>query len=389
MVSAYAIPAPVAVVCAGEPFAMGVAQGGRLASQIRGTYEVLRDIEAFRLKQPWWLPFSWFRRRAGREARTTVAPLINAAAADQYQRVQGIARGSGLGESPLWLLHALEGLLANVRDITDIPPPSGCSALAVRGRMSATGEPVISHNFDYLAVVQPHYTVRETRPSAGYRSIEFTVAPLAGALDGVNERGLAVTYNYAQTIDEGTPGPTISMRISQLLARYETVPAALDWLASCPRWGSGLLMLADAQGNIASQELTPTQADVRLPGEAEDCLFHTNKLRCDRTKVVEVSEQAVFNPRAPRPLRGHRVLDSSRARNARFVGLLAAAGRLDLDGLGSIMADHGRDGQGTDSICMHSDYWTTTACIQCLPRSRALRVSYGPTCRANFVEFAL
>jgi hypothetical protein len=82
----------------------------------------------------------------------------------------------------------------------------------------------------------------ETGPSGGYHSIEFTAAPLVGALDGVNEKGLAVTYIYGCMLDEGEPNSTISMRISQLLARLGAVPEGLDWLGSCPRWGSGLLM---------------------------------------------------------------------------------------------------------------------------------------------------
>jgi hypothetical protein len=369
---------------------MGVTQGQSLSHAIRSTYEVLRELEAFRLKQPCWLPFSWFRRLAARKAHRSVAPVIQAAAPALYQRVQGIAHGSGLDQSSLWLIHALEGFLANLRDIADIPPPCGCSALAIRGPLSATGEPIIAHNFDYLALIQPYYTIRESRPSGGFRSLEFTAAPLAGTVDGINEHGLAVTYNYGATIDQETIAPTISMRISEVLARFRTVPEAVDWLMHCPRWGSGLLMLADQQGALASVELSPTAAAMRQPRDGENYLFHANKFQCDSTKAVEVPIEAVFNRRAPRPRRGHRVYESSLKRIARFTELLSGAGPLSLEGLQKIMADHGKEARPSDTtICMHSDYWVTTACIQCLPRTRSIRVSYSTACQANYAEFAL
>ena len=40
-----------------------------------------------------------------------------------------------------------------------------------------------------------------------------------------------------------------------------------------------------------------------------------------------------------------------------------------------------------DSICMHSDYWTTTATLQFLPRSRRLRVAFDSACTARFSDF--
>jgi hypothetical protein len=379
----------IAVQCQGEPWQMGLAQGGALPEKIRGAYDALRDIEAFRIKQPWWLPFSLFRRKAAASSRRSLAPAVAAGCPSASQRLLGIAHGARVGEDSLWLIQAMEGLLASVDGNTDILPPGGCSAVAIRGRMSSLGEPVIAHNFDYLPLVQPFYIVRESGPNEGYRSIEFTAAPLAGAIDGVNELGLAVTYNYAQTVDKDQARPTISMRLSEVLARFGTVTGAIEWLTCQPCWGSGLLMLADRRGDIASVELSNTKEEVRRPKHGEDYLFHANKFQCPRTVEVEVHPDAVYNARAPKPLRGHRVLESSLRRMDRFAVLLGGAGPLGLDQLGAIMADHAAGSPSDSTICMHSDYWTTTACVQCLPWSRTLRVSFSSACQANYVEFTL
>jgi hypothetical protein len=42
--------------CSGDPREMGLTQGTELREKILGTYQSLRNLEAFRLEQPGWLP---------------------------------------------------------------------------------------------------------------------------------------------------------------------------------------------------------------------------------------------------------------------------------------------------------------------------------------------
>ncbi len=65
------------------------------------------------------------------------------------------------------------------------------------------------------------------------------------------------------------------------------------------------------------------------------------------------------------------------------------AGPLGPDGLARLLADHGPAGTpDATTLCVHSDYWRTTACLQWFPRSRRLRASYSTACAAAFREFA-
>jgi len=133
-------------------------------------------------------------------------------------RLAGIAEGARVGRGAICLCNALEPLLSSVGGC--ITCGHACSAVAIRGDRSATGEPVIVRNFDYLLLAQPYYIVRETRPARGFRSLEFTLAPLAGAVDGLNEAGLGIVYDYAFALDQpAAPAPSISMAISGALAR--------------------------------------------------------------------------------------------------------------------------------------------------------------------------
>lgn len=384
-------PRPIrAIVCEGSARAMGSAQGEALRPLIHAARRDLERLEAFRLQQPAWLPiYPAYRWLAERKAGRYLARAGASGKSGLTERLAGIAEGAGAGVRTIALFNAMEPLLSAVEGCTACP--GACSAAAVRGRRSGAGEPIIAKNFDYLEMVQPYQILRESRPRGGYRSLEFTTAPLVGAVDGMNEAGLCITYNYAFAIDvPAGPAPSISMVIGEALARFATVPEASAWIASAPRWGAGLLMLADASGDIASLELSNTRSHLRRPGEGEDVLSHTNAYFGAETRAVQPPADSVYTDRAPAALRGERLHESSERRDERFPALLNRHERIGTEELAAIMADHGPDGTPDDrSLCVHGDYWNTTACLQFLPRSRRVRVAFDHACRARYTDFSL
>jgi predicted choloylglycine hydrolase len=250
---------------------------------------------------------------------------------------------------------------------------------------------VVAKNFDYLPLVQPLYSLRESRPQAGFRSLDFTIAPFAGTVDGVNEKGLCITYNYAYARDFGEVGTApISIAVSEALQQCATVAEAAHWISSRPRWGGGILMMADADGDIASFELSNTRSQVRRPNGDGDVLFHTNAFFSRAMQSVEVPQDALYTNLAPPSLRGRRVHELANLRDLRFEELLNGDEPLSPDRLARIMADHETGGKpGDTSICTHSDYWNTTATLQFFPSSRRMRVAFKCACRAEYTDIAL
>ncbi len=389
-------PCRLDVICEGNPFSMGLAQGRACIEKLAQLDVLLKQLEGFRLAQPRWLPYRLFLRYCERRATRLVHKPLLRDDRDSLERLLGIGSGSGVRLRLLYLINALECMMASPRRCTVIPPLGACSAVAVRGGRSATGGALIARNFDYLPLVQPLYTLRESRPTGQYRSLDFTMAPLAGTVDGVNERGLCITYDYGFAIDDAHgSGPPISASISAALERCSTTSEAISFIRSRPRWGGGLLMLADAEGDIASLELSTTCSEVRRPAAGEDVLFHTNAFSTGPMQSVQVSAEAHFTRRAPIALRNQRPLDSSAWRDARFIELLSQRDRFGWDELTEVMSDHGpvhdtaASNNSSHGLCVHSDYWNTTACLQLEPHRRSMRIAYGPTCQAVFQEFAL
>jgi hypothetical protein len=381
-------PTPqVNVVCRGSPEERGSTQGEALRPLIRACAAAIDELEAFRLRQPRWMPYRVYRRLAEHKADQFLGRALAAELPAARARLGKIAAASGLPRRTVALANAFEAVLSDLSASTTAAE-FGCSAVAVGAQRSATGAPLLAHNFDYLPLVQPFYVLREERPAGGLRSLVFSVAPLCGAVDGLNEAGLAVSLNYAYATDPPRPAPTISMRLAQMLDTCRTVEEAILFLTSVPRWGGGLVMLAD-ETSAASLELSNTHSHVRRAA-ASDVVYHTNAYCGDATRAVELPQAAVHGTLAPAALRGRRVHQSSERRNARFADRLGAGGRLGPDDLATLMADHGPDAApSADSACMHSSYWMTTACVQALPAERRLRVAYDTACRATYVDFAL
>ena len=133
-----------------------------------------------------------------------------------------------------------------------------------------------------------------------------------------------------------------------------------------------------------------TRSDLRRPASGEDVLFHTNAFSSARMREVQVPWDAVYTDRAPTPLRGRRLHQSSELRDQRFERLLGESEILGAAELGAIMADHGANGTPDDfTPCVHGSYWKTTACLQFFPKSRRMRVAYDTACQARYEEVEL
>ena len=383
-------PARVECRCTGEPREMGLTQGTELRQKILGARHDLRRLETLRLEQPWWLPYPLFLKLAESKSEKFLLAALRQQNPAMLVRLQGIAEGAGLPLGSICLMNAMEAFLGSVQGRTVVPPTGACSALAVRGPRSRTGEPIIARNFDMPALLQPFSMLRESRPRNGFRSLDFALAPQAGTVDGVNEKGLAITLDYAFVTDAVTPNPLITMLIADALAACATVTEAIQHLTTTPRWGAGMLMLADAAGDLASVELSNTRAGVRRPAAGEDWLLVTNVCRCPETCAVQVPETATYSDKVPLSLRGESVLQSHAIRAQRIEKLFLAQSSVGPDELAAIMADHGPTGVPNGaSPCVHTDYFKTTASLQWFPKSRRARVAYSTACTARYVEIAL
>ncbi|MDB4624968.1 C45 family peptidase [Rubripirellula sp.] len=375
------------VACYGDARELGRQQGEALRENIRSAISTIGELEAFRLMKPGLMPMRWFRRLAEVKADRFMKTAFRKAPGDFEQRFLGICEGANLPAPKLALCCLLEAVMSDLTRSSQQRPngmQAGCSAIAVTGEASKDGAARVMHNFDHVPVVQQFFVVRRSRPVGKLRSVEFTLSPLLGAVDGVNEAGLGVTCNYAYVTDSMSAGPTITMLISRVLSEATNVEQAIEIISSQDRVGGGLLMLADAAGAITSLEVSNSRVQTRSPRQG--IVFHTNRLQCVSMASVEIGADACYDKRAPNLLRGKRVHESADLRSNAIQNAVKGKGPLSLDDMHGILSDHAH-GKSCNSLCMHGGYWSTTACTQLMPRERKLRVAFANSCQAKLQEF--
>ncbi|HTE50466.1 MAG TPA: C45 family peptidase [Kofleriaceae bacterium] len=383
------VAAGAVIECRGDHRAMGRAQGAACRAELGRIEQVLLAIALpqnrlagaiGRLTPP-------LTAALGRVGRRLMTPDLVRLHPEQLERMIGIAEGGGIPIHRLFVGPMVELTLNRAAYTT--PPPAACTAVAVTGRRSATGEAIIAKNFDYPPASNALHLTRRSRPGgARVGSLEVTKAPLTGSHDGVNEHGLAVAYNYGHFRGRARARISISVLVQDLLETCRTVEEALAALGSRPRSGGALLMLADATGDLASVELAPDFMAVRRG----DALVHANHALTDEMAPRDVPHDAVL-PRWiwPAELRGRRVHESSERRQERAESLLSDLGAARPEELARILADHGEAARGGDdhTVCRHGPYYSTTCAVVLRPRQRAMSVLVGSPCTGRFTDLSL
>jgi len=219
------------------------------------------------------------------------------------------------------------------------------------------------------------------------QSIDVGAAPLPGSHEGVNEHGLAVAYNYGYFKGRASARVPITHLVQELLELCATVDDAIAHIARRPRAGAAILMIADAHGDLASVELGPDSFDVRRG----DCLVHANHGVTPKMAALDVPHDAVLSRWNPKPIRGHRVHQSSEARHARAEQLLdEAGGAVSERDLVAIASDHAdTDAGDDDSVCRHGPYYRTTCSVVLFPQRRTMKVMFAAPCEADYTVVSL
>lgn len=376
--------------CRGDHYTMGIAQGEACREQLRDMHKALVEFSGLQSNR---VAERALRRAApplartlGRAGKYLMARDLRDSYPEQYDRVLGIAEGAHVPLHYLFVAPVIEFALNR----TSYRTPGACTAMAVTAAKSRTGEPIIAKNFDYPDAARDTYLARRSRPAGLASSVEITNAPLCGSHEGVNEHGLAITYNYGSFRGPASGRVTLTTLVQEVLELCRNVRDAVEYLRGRPRLGGALLMLADADGEIASVEVAPDQLAVRRPTADRPWLVHANHAVTREIELRDIPHDAVFSRWYPRALRGLPVQESSLRRHERAAALLTRAARVGEEELAAMLADHGDSGVGDDAtICRHGPYYETTCSVLLFPARRAMAVTFGAPCAQQFSTIAL
>jgi hypothetical protein len=349
----------------GEPFARGLAQA-RACPELVGA--VRRAVEA----------------RLGEAAPALARPEVRAFVAAQraltgrlypeiLAEIAGLARGFGLGEAALLdYLHAATALDLVARDG---PPAEACTAFALTAGRGA----LLAKNRDYRAEHVPIQKVMRHRdPAWGGREI-LVLGSLGSPgcfSSGLNSDGLALADTASRTSDLGV-GLHRYFLMTLLLVRCADVAEALSLIRTTPHTGSGLLILADAQGAVAAVEL----------GHRAIGFEHLSSGRVGRTNHFLTPRMAPANLATAATAASR--LNSEGRWPALRQGLSALPEPPDVLAVGRLLARHA-DAEGP-AFCRHGgrDAAATIAGAIWLTAERRLLACHGPPCSTPWWRYGL
>jgi hypothetical protein len=365
----------------GDNYEMGYQQGLQLREAISLIAANIHRFESLRADKPPILPMRLYLYLAARRAINECLPDVVNFYPRQRKRLEGLSKGSQIGESFFLLMMSAELMVTHVNYRI-----GACTAAAITAERCTLGEPVIIKNFDFPLEFQSFYITRRSQPLEGNGSVEVTTAPMVGCHDGINDRGLAVSYNYGFGTDLPKFMAPVSLVVQEILENCATVEEAVNYAVESKRAGGAILLFGDASGRLATVELSPNFSGVREP--VNGILVNTNHYLSSEMTPYDIPSNAYYTPRNIRSLRGIRVQESSELRYGRAMQLLDREEPLGIKEIVEVFSDHGEGGRGNDNtICRHGNYLSTTCSVIMLPLSKRILVTYGSPCESVYTDF--
>lgn len=379
----------------GTYYEMGFQQGERFSEDIRTSFSRLIKSKSIKSLKPRLIPTLIFGQLIKLFLYKKWKKAIEILLPDYSQRIKGISDGAKTSLADLYVIQSIEVMADDVRYFIEgqqengVLPTFGCSSICILQNVFKSPQMIIGKNFDYINDFHTDHIVRISKPKDGYKSIEVTYKQLAGAHDGMNEKGLVVLYNYGLSKEKTQIRIPISILVQQLLERCSNIDEAIMFIKSFRYPNGAIITLADSTNRAVCVELTPEHIGFRKP--VDGILVATNFYLTDEVKQFDIPHNARFKSKdMPKDLQGKRVHQSSEKRYSRMVELAKKIIKFSIEDVENILKDHnGKLTGDDDTICRHGEWLSTQMGIIFLPKSRKLKVYYGNPCRTTAVEYEL
>jgi predicted choloylglycine hydrolase len=271
------------------------------------------------------------------------------------EEAEGLAEGAGIDRRDALVLSVASDLHGRL--------PGWCSLGAVPGGAGV----LVGKNLDTSPEMADVQVVERLVPEGGLAYVHVTAAGAMWTDGGVNEAGLALVNSSLAAAEPDPEGLPDGIVARELLARCETVAAAVE-LAE--RHGFMTLgeniLVADAAGDAAVIEKLPGAQSVRR-GEALVACNHPLAARLDR--LMSASDA---------------IRQNSEGRLAHLDGAAHSRSRWTVEDLASVLRDH------EGGVCQHgADGLWTVASLIASPSERRLWAAGGPPCKTEFGEIRI
>ncbi len=381
---------------AGTHKQMGIQQGREFAADIKKTFKRVLSFEGIKLVKPFFIPGPLFAYLVKKEITSKWLSNIKVISPHQYERLLGIAEGANTPSEELLSIQALEVMADDVSLVM-----GGCFSAALSPSRTVSGEPVLIKNFDFITDFSEDNIARLSSPDGNrYASFELTYKQITGSHDGMNEKGLAITYNYGLTTEKTQTRLPITLLVQEMLENSSNIEEALTIIKNFRFPNAAIITLADTSGKAVSVEITPEHIDIRqMPSDG--ILVNTNYFQIEEMKKYDIPHDTCYSAKkAPAGIRGLRIHETNELRYERALEILNSRRKHSEDDLIKLLSDHhlphgktdafprSSDTTGSENtICRHGGFFRTQVSALFYPRKRRVLVAFGFPCKAEFAEY--
>lgn len=374
------------VSCSGSFYELGQDQGEFLRDQIPDIFKTLLTSEyvpaLVRLAGPQFLKLVF--NLQGASLRFPVVAAFKKQLPRQWERLCGLAKGLGVS------VHTLIGIARIETTAAQFHFVMGCLSMAVAKEHSQNSSPLIAYNHDFPKMFRDQILVRRSNPQDGYASIQMTYPLLAGAIAGINQKGVAVTLNHAYSqeplgyFDTGIPPSWV---VQEILDLCDSVDDAIS-IARNIRFGCGSLMtIMDRHGGMCVLEFSQNKFGVRK--SQDNFLLTLNAYQLKDLQTIEIPQEAKFDmKKTPKSFEGLFIHEHNWQRQKRCDDLSVNTKAWTLSELKDFLSDHnGMDTGSEGTICRHHPTSDTIASVILHPQEISMEISRGHACQAEYQKF--
>ncbi|MFW9771323.1 MAG: C45 family autoproteolytic acyltransferase/hydrolase [Candidatus Thorarchaeota archaeon] len=374
----------------GSPIERAFQQGEQLRDKIHTMFDVVFHSKMFLEVTSKIIPLGIIRIALGIMGKRYIKNPLQLLLPNQYEKMKALSKGAAIKESLIYGGHFIEVMSGDPKSLYKNPPVQSCSMIFAHPEATSDNTLIFGRNYDFPNVLQPFQVVREENPDDGYKNLNFTQYPLVGCHMGLNEKGLAIGYNYGRSwkkvpLDfrlKGVPGTFI---VQEVLETCSTTQEAIDFITNFNARANGCHYgLVDNSGDICVIETTSTRHAIRSPESG--ILAHTNHYQTEELQDANLPDYVRFkmddmdiNP-----------IESPIRRYIREIDLLKNYnGKINFDTFKIILSDHDNREPDDFTVCTHGPAAGTLGSIIILPRKKEFWVTDNHPCISKYEKFTL
>ncbi len=370
------------LLCKGSAYERGHCQGEANARQLSLCFNAFYYSEIFDFLRPKNWPRAWGIRQLRRQAQSRLGKALKRQAPEHWQFLQGLAQGANCALSDLLVLASAESWLSQ----TQLSLGSG-SALFIPARFSATEEPILLKNLDLPFFLKGFQVIRQSQPDQGLRSLDLALLSSSGAHTGMNEAGVALSYNYAYNPSRSKNSIPIAIKIQQALQNCESSAEVQQFFEQGLQEGGAIIGVVDRQGDIRLIEVSSQHVESKV--FKDKILITTNHFQSLVLSSQDVPANAYYSfQKGLNNLTGKRILESSELRFDRLYQLTGTQMQFHPEEVLTYAQDHGSSQTPSDnSLCRHGEHFETSSSVLLRPQSRSLAYAAGSPCQTAFIDY--